>query len=96
MFETTGNRSDGEALSFVAELTSPGTRDDDLTEKVEVHGRAGVPVHLLLDMREERATVLWTPPAKGYESRVTRPFGAKLPVPAPLDCLLDTAGFQAP
>ncbi|WP_329052261.1 Uma2 family endonuclease [Streptomyces violaceus] len=96
VFETTSNRLDGEALSFVAELTSSSTRDDDLTDKVEVYGRAGVPVYLLLDMQEEQATVLWTPSAKGYESRVTRPFGEKLPIPAPFDCLLDTAGFQAP
>jgi len=96
VFETTSNRLDGEALSFVAELTSSSTRDDDLTEKVEVYGRAGVPVYLLLDMQEEQATVLWTPSAKGYESRLTMPFGEKLPIPAPFDCLLDTAGFKAP
>ncbi|MGX1562444.1 Uma2 family endonuclease [Streptomyces sp. NPDC055506] len=96
VFETESKRLDGEALCFVAELTSPSTRDDDLTDKVEVYGRAGVPVYLLLDMQEEQATVLWTPSTKGYESRITRPFGEKLPIPAPFDCLLDTAGFQAP
>ncbi|OWA08207.1 hypothetical protein B9W62_18185 [Streptomyces sp. CS113] len=37
-----------------------------------------------------------TPSAKGSESRPTRPFGGKLPIPAPFDCLLDTANFQAP
>ncbi|MFK0118773.1 Uma2 family endonuclease [Streptomyces sp. NPDC090994] len=93
---TGDNHLDGEALSFVAELTSPSTRDDDLTDKVEVYGRAGVPVYLVLDMQEEQATVLWTPSAKGYDSRITRPFGEKLPVPAPFDCLLDTTGFKAP
>ncbi|AXL89446.1 Uma2 family endonuclease [Streptomyces sp. CB09001] len=96
VFETESHHLDGEALSFVAELTSPATRNNDLTEKVEVYGRAGVPVYLLLDMQEEQATVLWTPSAKGYESRITRPFGEKLPIPAPFDCLLDTAGFKAP
>ncbi|MFE7273631.1 Uma2 family endonuclease [Streptomyces sp. NPDC057623] len=95
-FRTTSNRLDGDALSFVAELTSPSTRDDDLTDKVFVYGRAGVPVYLLLDMQEEQSTVFWTPSAKGYESRCTRPFGEKLPIPAPFDCTLDTTGFQAP
>ncbi|KUL22069.1 Uma2 family endonuclease [Streptomyces regalis] len=95
-FRTTSNRLDGEALSFVAELTSPSTRDDDLTDKVRVYGRAGVPVYLLLDMQEDQATVFWTPSAKGYESHCTRPFGEKLPIPAPFDCTLDTTGFQAP
>ncbi|MFD3835970.1 Uma2 family endonuclease [Streptomyces sp. NPDC058642] len=95
-FETTSNRLDGEALSFVAELTSSSTRDDDLTDKVVVYGRAGVPIYLLLDMQEEQATVFSTPSAKGYESRCTRPFGEELPLPAPFDCILDTTGFQAP
>ncbi|MFD5654281.1 MULTISPECIES: Uma2 family endonuclease [unclassified Streptomyces] len=93
---TVSNHLDGEALSFVAELTSSSTRDDDLTDKVETYAKEGVPVYLLLDMQEEQATVLWTPSAKGYESRITRPFGEKLPIPAPFDCLLDTAGFKAP
>ncbi|MFD8534955.1 Uma2 family endonuclease [Streptomyces rubrogriseus] len=93
---TVSNQLDGEALSFVAELTSFSTRHDDLTDKVETYAKAGVPVYLLLDMQEEQATVLWTPSAKGYESRLTMPFGEKLPIPAPFDCLLDTAGFKAP
>ncbi|MET7291532.1 Uma2 family endonuclease [Streptomyces griseoloalbus] len=93
---STSNRLDGEALSFVAELTSSSTRDDDLSDKVETYGKAGVPVYLLLDMQEEQATVFWTPSAKGYESRCTRPFGEKLPIPAPFDCLLDTAEFTTP
>lgn len=96
VFETTSNHLDGEALSFVAELTSAATRDADLTDKADVYGRAGVPVYLVLDMQEQQATVLWTPSAKGYASRCTRPFGEKLPMPEPFDCLLDTAGFEAP
>lgn len=96
VFRTTSNRLDGEALSFVAELTSTSTRDDDLTDKVLVYGRAGVPVYLVLDMQEEQATVFWTPSVKGYESHCTRPFGEELPIPAPFDCKLETLGFQAP
>lgn len=93
---TTSNRRDGEALLLACELTSTSTRDDDLTDKVMVYGRAGVPVYLLLDMQEELATVFWNPSSKGYESRDTRPFGERLSVPAPFDCVLDTLGFQAP
>ncbi|MFE2275805.1 Uma2 family endonuclease [Streptomyces sp. NPDC059454] len=93
---STSNHLDGEALSFVAELTSSSTRDDDLTDKVETYGKAGVPVYLLLDMQEEQATVFSMPSAKGYESRDTKPFGEKLPIPAPFDCVLDTTGFKAP
>ncbi|MFJ5557858.1 Uma2 family endonuclease [Streptomyces sp. NPDC093250] len=95
-FETTSHRLDGEALSFVAELTSSSTRDDDMTDKVEVYGRAGVPVYLLLDMQEECATVFSMPSAKGYKSSDTKPFGEKLAIPAPFDCVLDTTDFTAP
>ncbi|MGW1623215.1 Uma2 family endonuclease [Streptomyces sp. NPDC002172] len=95
-FRTVSNRLDGEALSLAVELTSSSTRDDDLTEKVTVYGRAGVPVYLLLDMQEELATVFWNPSPKGYESRDTRPFGERLSIPAPFDCIIDTAGFEAP
>ncbi|MEU6703108.1 Uma2 family endonuclease [Streptomyces wuyuanensis] len=48
---------DGEALSFVCELTSASTRLVDWQDKVPVYGRAGVPVYLLLDMRDLTATV---------------------------------------
>jgi Uma2 family endonuclease len=93
---STSNRLDGEALSFVAELTSPSTRDDDLTDKVEVYGKAGVPVYLVLDMQEEQATVFWSPSDKGYQGRFTKPFGEKLYLPEPFDCPLDTADFEGP
>lgn len=93
---TTSNRLDGEALSFVAELTSASTRDEDLTDKAETYGKAGVPLYLVLDMQEEQAMVFGSPSAKGYEVRFTKPFGEKLYIPDPFGCTLDTAGFQAP
>ncbi|SEQ69042.1 Endonuclease, Uma2 family (restriction endonuclease fold) [Streptomyces sp. yr375] len=95
-FDTEGNRLDGEALSFVAELTSPSTRLDDLTDKVETYGQAGVPVYLILDMQEEQAIVYGSPSVKGYEIRFSKPFGEKIDIPLPFGCTLDTAGFQAP
>ncbi|WP_399886879.1 Uma2 family endonuclease [Streptomyces sp. BBFR51] len=97
VFETEGHHLDGEGLSFVAELTSPATRNNDLTDKVKVYARAGVPVYLVLDMQKEQAIVHGSPTPEGiYEVRVTKPFGEKLPIPAPFDCLLDTSGFRAP
>ncbi|MFD5656722.1 Uma2 family endonuclease [Streptomyces hirsutus] len=94
--ETEGNRLDGEALSFVAELTSPSTRNDDLTDKVEVYGRAGIPVYLILDMQEQQATVYGSPSPQGYQIRINKPFGEKLLIPDPFGCLLDTSGFHRP
>ncbi|MEU6354420.1 Uma2 family endonuclease [Streptomyces sp. NPDC047072] len=94
--ETESNHLDGESLCFVAELTSRSTRNDDLTDKVGVYAKAGIPVYLLLDMQEERAIVYGSPSAKGYEVRYTKPFGEKIHIPAPFDCVLDTTGFQRP
>ncbi|MFI1360341.1 Uma2 family endonuclease [Streptomyces sp. NPDC020898] len=94
--ETDSNRLDGEGLSFVAELTSVSTRLDDLTDKVETYGKAGVPVYLVLDMQEERAIVFCDPYDKGYQATHTKPFGEKLYIPDPFGCELDTTGFQAP
>ncbi|MFE6623834.1 Uma2 family endonuclease [Streptomyces sp. NPDC057740] len=93
---TTSHRLDGQALSFVAELTSPSTRNDDLTDKVDVYGKAGIPIYLLLDMQEGQATVYWSPSPQGYQGHLTKPFGEKLYIPEPFDCPLDTEGFQAP
>ncbi|GAA2518220.1 Uma2 family endonuclease [Streptomyces longisporus] len=95
-FETVSNHLDGEALVFVAELTSRATRTDDLTDKVAVYGRAGVPIYLLLDMQEQQSTVYWAPSASGYEAHCTQPFGEALHIPKPFDCTLDTTGFRVP
>ncbi|MET8676182.1 Uma2 family endonuclease [Streptomyces sp. NPDC004647] len=94
-FRTRKRHIDGEALSFVAELTSASTRDSDWDDKTPVYGKSGVPVYLLLDMQESAATLFWNPSAQGYGSRLTVPFGEKLHVPAPFDCELDTADFEA-
>ncbi|MEZ7157227.1 Uma2 family endonuclease [Streptomyces sp. MAD19A] len=95
--ESISHHLDGEALSFVAELTSPSTRDADLHDKVSVYGKAGVPVHLVLNMQDEEATVYSSPsPEVGYEESLTKPFGEKLSIPDPFGCVLDTSGFAAP
>ncbi|GAB3996856.1 hypothetical protein GCM10029992_18150 [Glycomyces albus] len=47
----------GESLALVGELTSRSTRDNDLTKKLDIYGRSGVPIYLLFDMRERRVTV---------------------------------------
>jgi len=96
VFETEAVHLDGAALSFVAELTSPSTRNNDLTDKVEVYARAGVAVYLILDMQAREAIVYGSPSAKGYQIRINKPFGEEIPVPAPFDCVLDTAEFHRP
>lgn len=68
----------------------------EASDKAPVHGKAGVPVYLLLDMQEETATVFWQPSSHGYVSRLTVPFGEPVRIPAPFDCDLDTSAFAAP
>ncbi|WP_225097373.1 Uma2 family endonuclease [Streptomyces sp. CoH27] len=93
-YETDSTHLDGEGLSLVGELTSSSTRHIDLTDKVEMYGKSGVPIYLVLDMQEERATVFWLPTDRGYQARVSKSFGEKLDIPDPFGCLLDTAGFK--
>ncbi|SFJ99237.1 Uma2 family endonuclease [Streptomyces pini] len=95
-FRTEERYVDGEALSLVAELTSDSTRETDRTDKVSAYGRSGVPVYLLLDMEEQAATVFWRPSERGYDSRLTTPFGDPLRIPEPFGCDLDTSGFKTP
>ncbi|WP_332888254.1 Uma2 family endonuclease [Streptomyces carminius] len=93
-FRTRKRYIDGDALSFVAELTSDSTREVDWNDKVSVYGRCGVPVYLLLDMREQAATVFWRPSERGYNARLTTPFGEPLRIPEPFGCDLDTSEFK--
>ncbi|MFE7772747.1 Uma2 family endonuclease [Streptomyces sp. NPDC057445] len=95
-FQGDGRHVDGEALSFVCELTSSSTRLVDRQDKAPVYGRSGVPVYLLIDMQEETASVFWGPSTKGYLSRTTVAFGGKLEIPDPYGCELDTSTFKVP
>ncbi|MFC5720139.1 Uma2 family endonuclease [Streptomyces gamaensis] len=86
----------GEALSLVAELTSPSTAHTDHTEKLEVYGKAGVPVYVLVDMLQAQVTVFSDPsPDLGYRTLTHIKFGDRVRIPAPFDCELDTAGWEA-
>lgn len=94
-FDTDSNRLPGDALSLVAELTSPATRDRDLHDKVEVYGRSGVSVYLLFDMKEQMVTVYSDPSRKhGYQSQTSAEFGDPVHVPAPFDFELDSSAFK--
>lgn len=91
LIDIDSNRLPGEALSLVGEFTSPATRGNDLHEKVDFYGRAGVPVYLLFDMKEQRLTVYSDPSWKhGFQVQVTVDFGDPVQVPAPFDFALDT------
>lgn len=92
-FRTSDRYIDGEALTLVAELTSDSTRPVDWTDELPVYGKAGVPVYLLLDMREHTVSVFSTPTPLGYAERRTVGFGDELPLPEPFGFALETIGF---
>lgn len=86
----------GEALSLVGELTSPSTAHFDRQDKAEAYGKAEVPVYVLIDMAVGSVTVYHDPtPDRGYRAHTQVKFGDKVHIPAPFDCELDTAGWEA-
>ncbi|MGV9852638.1 Uma2 family endonuclease [Streptomyces sp. NPDC003442] len=81
---------------LVAEITSPSTRDRDLTAKVKGYAHSNVPVYLLVDPHDGdgSTTVYSHPDGKGlYRDEHRAMFGEKLTLPEPLDLSLDTALF---
>ncbi|GAA0456843.1 Uma2 family endonuclease [Streptomyces stramineus] len=86
----------GSALSLVAEQTSSPTRFVDLTDKVDVYGKAEVPVYVLVDMAKATVTVYHDPiPGEGYQAHTQVKFGDSVRIPAPFDFDLDTAAWTA-
>ncbi|MFD7511711.1 Uma2 family endonuclease [Streptomyces sp. NPDC059853] len=94
-FEQLQGPVNGAALSLVAELTSPSTREQDVQDKLAVYGRH-VPVYLLLDMQDEEATVFWEVSPNGYRAYRSVPFGQPLRIPEPFGFDLDTSDFGRP
>ncbi|MFI9718393.1 Uma2 family endonuclease [Streptomyces sp. NPDC052396] len=85
----------GSALSLAAEVTSPATRFIDLTDKLDVYGRAGVPVYVLVDTARRAVTVYSDPsPDRGYRAHTQIKFGDKVAIPAPFNCELDTVDWE--
>ncbi|MGP3972289.1 Uma2 family endonuclease [Streptomyces sp. 6N223] len=84
----------GHALSLAAELTSTATADIDRGDKVEVYGKAGVPVYLLVDMLDASLTVYSSPGEEGYRRRTQVSFGETVHVPEPFGCELDTSDWK--
>ncbi|MFF7729917.1 Uma2 family endonuclease [Streptomyces sp. NPDC008001] len=91
---TTSIYRPGDALSLVAELTSPSTAEADRNEKAEVYGKAGVPVYVLVDVLKGVVAVHSDPSDHGYRAMTQIEFGGTVHIPAPFDCELDTSGWE--
>ncbi|MEU3350076.1 Uma2 family endonuclease [Streptomyces sp. NPDC037389] len=85
----------GESLSLVGELTSASTADFDRRDKVEIYGKAGVPVYVLVDILNSAVSVYSSPSEGGYGRCTEVKFGDKVHIPAPFDFELDTSNWKA-
>ncbi|RLV08625.1 hypothetical protein CTZ27_07540 [Streptomyces griseocarneus] len=84
-----------EALSLVGEVTPDAVADTYHQAKIEVCGKSGVPVHILIDVLQESLIVYSDPdPDRGYRTHTQVKIGDKVHIPAPFDCELDTADWE--
>lgn len=87
-----GEWSDPEGVLMTVEVTSndPYTDRRDRVEKRDAYAATGIPVYLLVD-RGRRTVTVHAEPEKGrYRNKITRSFGARVEIPAPVGIVLDT------
>ncbi|WSL78701.1 Uma2 family endonuclease [Kitasatospora sp. NBC_01266] len=81
-----------DGVAMVVEVTS-GKPVQDRIAKRHCYARGGIPLYLLIDREESKATVFSAPEGEEYTASHLAPFGKPLPLPAPFDFELDTAPF---
>ncbi|MEV6222317.1 Uma2 family endonuclease [Nocardia fluminea] len=89
--------ADPAPVLMVVEVTSHDQDTDrrDRCEKPRAYARTGIPVYLLID-REKGSVVVRSNPVDGeYERILIQPFGAEVPIPAPVGITLDTEPLKA-
>ncbi|MCC3779090.1 Uma2 family endonuclease [Streptomyces sp. UNOB3_S3] len=87
-----GEWAEPDGVLMTVEITSHDSDTDrrDRWEKRDGYADADIPVYLLID-RERCAVTVYTDPEAGeYRSVTTRPFGARVEIPAPVSLVLDT------
>jgi Uma2 family endonuclease len=85
----------GEGVPLVAEVTSPGSSDEDHDHKQEFYGHAGVAIYLIVDLRRQVVIMHTRPHASGFRDTTTVPFGKPLALPHPIGITIDTAALQS-
>ncbi|MEU3352274.1 Uma2 family endonuclease [Streptomyces sp. NPDC037389] len=91
-FAGQGEWADPEGVLMTVEVTSHDSDTDrrDRVEKRDGYAATDIPVYLLVD-RERCVVTVHTEPEKGeYRSIVTRSFGARVEIPAPVGITLET------
>ncbi|MDT0453433.1 Uma2 family endonuclease [Streptomyces hesseae] len=87
-----GEWSDPEGVLMTVEVTSndPYTDHLDRVEKLRAYAATGIPVYLLVDRDQRTVTVHAEPERERYCLIVTRSFGARVEIPAPVGIVLKT------
>ncbi len=87
-----GEWSDPSGVLMTVEITSndPDTDYRDRVEKPDVYAAAGIPLYLLVDRGRRAVTVHEEPEDGEYRSITTRPFRARVEIPAPVGIVLET------
>ena len=87
-----GEWAEPHGVLMTVEVTSQDRDTDrrDGHDKRDGYAAAGIPVYLLVDREQRSLTVFSEPEGGTYRSRTTRPFGATVELPAPVDVVLET------
>lgn len=87
-----GEWADPRPVLMVVEVTSDDqdTERRDRQEKPRAYAATGIPVYLLIDRASCEVTVHSVPNNARYQHILTVPFGATVPLPAPVGIDLDT------
>jgi Uma2 family endonuclease len=82
-------------LKMIAEVVSKSSVVDDREHKPEMYARGRVPVYVLIDplAAPKAVSVFSDPDEDRYRACTTVTMGDKLPLPAPIDFVLDTSIF---
>ncbi|WP_158578610.1 Uma2 family endonuclease [Spongiactinospora rosea] len=82
-------------LVLVAEVVSRSSVREDREDKPVIYAKGGVPFMLVIDPIAEPPTVsLWSDPGDdGYHTITKVKMGEELPIPEPVDYVLDTSAF---
>lgn len=84
-----------ENIDLVVEVLSRSTKATDLVTKVDVYGRFGIPLYLIIDPFKQMSTLHCFPEPQGYGDAVSLDFGRRVHLPEPFGFGIDTGAFPA-
>ncbi|WP_040812998.1 Uma2 family endonuclease [Nocardia concava] len=95
-FVGTGEWAPSDQVVMAVEVTSrdSDTNRRDRIEKPRAFAQSEIPLYLLIDRDNAEVVVYAEPNGKAYQQICKYAFGQQVPVPAPLDLIIDTTPLQ--